>query len=97
MSGTGLPSSYLNLASNTQTDVAFPTSHTGNELLKLSTSLWSYSSNNPNNSSVYGTTINMQTIDTITGPTGCYYAIRVLSDSNAVYYGNIKMFSVKYN
>jgi hypothetical protein len=100
MSGTSLPSSYINLANNSQVDVIYPPSHNKqSDLNDLNTSLWSYSaSSNPGVQSVAGITVNMQAYDIgIPGPTGYKYAIRVDTDTTSLYYGNIRMTSIKFN
>ena len=100
MSGTNLPSTYINLANNTQNDVLYPPNHFGQASLNdLNTSLWSFSSgSNPGVQSVNGTTINMQAFDTgFTGPANYYYAIRVDTDSSQLYYGNIRMSALNFN
>jgi len=99
MSGTTLPSSYINLANNIKNDVIYPPVHTGQSSLNdLNTSLWSLSTNNPNAASVNGATINMQSYDTgFTGPGNYYYAIRVNTDKPYLYYGNIRMSTINFN
>ena len=100
MSGTSLPITYTNLANNSQVDVIYPPAHTGQgNLNDLNTSLWSYSvQTNPSTQSVAGITVNMQAYDIgITGPNTYKYAIRVDTDSPSVYFGNIRMTSLKFN
>jgi collagen type VII alpha len=87
MSGTNLPTQYINLASNTQIDVKYPPLHFGTDLTDLNTSLWSLSSSVPSSKTVDGSTINMQTYDTGFSGTGTYYyAIRVDTDQSKLYY-----------
>jgi hypothetical protein len=100
MTGTTLPVTYTNLANNSQNDVLYPPSHTGQSSLNdLNTSLWSYSvSNNPGTQSVAGITINMQSYDTNFPITGnYYYAIRVDTNTNNIYYGNIRMSVINFS
>jgi hypothetical protein len=100
MSGNSLPTSYINLANNSQTDVIYPPIHFGmSSLNDLNTSLWSYSAqSNPSSQSVNGITVNMQAYEIgITGPQTYYYAVRVDTDTDLIYYGNIRMNSLKFN
>lgn len=100
MSGSTLPTSYVNLANNAQADVKYPPLHVGtSDLNDLNTSLWSYSvQGNPGTQSVNGITINMQAYDTgFTGPGTYYYAIRVNTDTVSIYYGNIRMSSISFS
>jgi len=99
MTGTTLPATYINLANNSQTDVIYPPLHSGSSSLNdLNTSLWSYSvESNPGTQSVAGITVNMQAYDTGFPSTGnYYYAIRVDTDTNSVYYGNIRLSSINF-
>jgi hypothetical protein len=100
MSGATQPVTYINLANNSQNDVLYPPLHTGQSSLNdLNTSLWSYSvASNPGTQSVSGITINMQSYDTNFPSTGnYYYAIRVDTDTNSVYYGNIRMSVINFS
>jgi hypothetical protein len=100
MSGATLPVTYINLANNSQNDVLKPPLHTGQTSLNdLNTSLWSYSvASNPGTQSVSGITINMQSYDTNFPSTGnYYYAIRVDTDTNSIYYGNIRMSVINFS
>ena len=100
MTGPSLPVSYVNLANNIQNDVLYPLNHTTQtELNKLNTSLWSYSvKSNPGTQSVNGITVNMQTFDTSFSGTGTfYYAIRVDTDTDNVYYGNIRISAINFS
>jgi hypothetical protein len=88
------------LANNTQTDVLYPPAHTGQgNLNDLNTSLWSYSvASNSGTQSVNGITINMQAFDTNFPSTGnYYYAIRVDTNTDYLYYGNIRISSLNFN
>ena len=99
MTGSTLPATYKNLASGSQIDVIYPPLHTGQSSLNdLNTSLWSYSvASNPGAQSVSGITINMQSFDTNFPSTGnYYYAIRVDTNTNNLYYGNIRMSCVNF-
>ena len=100
MSGATLPVTYINLANYSQNDVLYPPLHTGQASLNdLNTSLWSYSVvSNPGTQSVAGITINMQSYDTNFPSTGnYYYAIRVDTDTNSIYYGNIRMSVINFS
>ena len=99
MTGTTLPITYINLANNSQKDVIYPPSHIGTASLNdLNTSLWSYSVvTNPSAQSVAGITVNMQAYDTNFSSTGnYYYAIRVDTDTDRIYYGNIRLSSINF-
>ena len=100
MTGTNMPVTYINLANNAQKDIIYPPLHTGQSSLNdLNTSLWSYSvESNPGAQSVNGITMNMQSYDTNFSSTGnYYYAIRVDTDTNKLYYGNIRISSINFS
>jgi hypothetical protein len=98
MSGLSLPTVYINLANNTQTDVLYPPAHSGTANLNdLNTSLWSFSTIVASNPSPNGNTITMQAYDTGFPSTGnYYYAIRVDTDESRLYYGNIRISSINF-
>ena len=99
MTGSNLPTSYVNLANNQQNDVNFPPIHSGASLNDLNTSLWSISTPNPGNMSVNGITLNMQTYDNSfpSNNTTYYYAIRIDTDTPKLYFGNIRLFDLGFS
>jgi hypothetical protein len=97
-----LPSSfpYINLANGKQNDVKYPPASllTQASLDNLNTSLWTISLLKVDSSAVNGGSIIMQSIDTSFNSTGTYYyGIRVNTDSNSLYFGNIRMSSINLN
>lgn len=98
MSGVNLPVSYVNLANNIQNDVIFPPLHVGSSSLNdLNTSLWSQSAKNANIQSPNGITINMQVYDnSFPSPGTYYYAIRIDTDTDNLYFGNIRIFTLSF-
>jgi hypothetical protein len=107
MSGTNLvtpyPTNLANgeIANNSNNDIHFPPD-AGNAIHALTTSLWTVSTiKDPNNKyPLNAFTVNMQTIDqvpTINGPTGVFYALRVVTDGNAPIYSNIRLESIQFN
>jgi hypothetical protein len=103
MTGTALPSSYINLANNSQTDVIVPQDiNTPANTNFINTSLWSFSALT-DATKINAITINMQAYDTSFNPLQpYYYAIRVAENntSNAdevIYFGNIRMSSINFN
>ena len=99
MTGRNLPVSYINLSNNSQIDVIYPPTHIGTSSLNdLNTSLWSLSTKNPSTQSVNGITINIQAFDTAFSSTGnYYYAIRIDTDTDSIYYGNIRLSSINFS
>jgi len=98
MTGYSLPSSYINLANNQQTDVIYSPDIVN--FYDLNTSLWSFSvlSTGGNNARVNGYTINMQSYDRgLTGSGPYFYAIRVNTDTASLNYGNIRISSVSFS
>jgi hypothetical protein len=86
----------VNLANGiTGSDIILPVENSGNISTALSTSLYTFSQQNPNG--VNGLSINMQCIDSPGNTGNTYYAIRVNTDSTQIYYGNIRLTSTTLN
>jgi hypothetical protein len=95
MTGTSTPSSYVNLANRTQTDIVIPTdTESIYSQNAFNTSLWSCSALT-NGGKVNGLTVNMQAYDTI-GPGTYYYNIRAGTDNTDLYFGNIRISATNF-